>query len=612
MGTWTGFQIFDSQPPPALNQILIAMIGCCIACSATSCQPSAVDIENIEKEGKVPSGRTPDAARSAAVEAGKSKYTEVEKAQLMATASITASMDAVKLPNDPTGNFYCQIGDHLVDGVVWAEQIACGCVGCMIRMADQIEKDSGWRPRLWKVTPDGISLTGTSTTNADTPPVHFNEAGQRVPLQTRPVEDKPVPEGYQRSWRTESVPMSRARVAPSKKSEAVDFTRYNSPAAYVKKHQDWTCGQCRNIYDNTMGGYLTVREGRQEFVCKNCAGARKLGTSKTTEVQRRAALTAKQKKLLLEKPKFRYEDVNRHHPNLAQGDWSCTRCRETRPGVTGAWSGLGFVCSECFEPAPPSMEDRRLEEIRISEEKIKKSIFTAQSMEEVKQKCDDFGMPYPPELLAYADKMDRLRESQSPFRGFDNWAVEKDSVVSFQETLADDFKTPVEVDPLTQALQSIKSAMDQLSTVQATPPAPEVGIRLQSKGSNHQIVQGSNSSIVRDAVPPGGYVSATGSNADVHIKGDVGVNAVVHAIGSNARIKVDGYIHADAVVLARGSNAQVEHHGIDPNGEALAEGSNARVIQPTRTAKARRNKPLVVRGTLQRGLTSQYTDPHTI
>lgn len=140
-----------------------------------------------------------------------------------------------KDPSDPTGTYYCQVGDHLVDEVVWLEQITLGCKPCMIKMRDSIFKDCSYKPRLWSVTPTGIAR----------------------------VDETPPPQ----------LPPSPFRPARS------------TPKTYIFKHQDWTCTQCGRSFDNAEAGFLNTVLG---FVCKTCNHTRKMDGPKRTTVQRQA------------------------------------------------------------------------------------------------------------------------------------------------------------------------------------------------------------------------------------------------------------------------------------------------------------------------------------
>jgi len=151
----------------------------------------------------------------------------------------TAQMiyQAGKPAPDTTGTFYCQVGNHIVDHVVWLETITLGCRPCMEKLGKSIATDK-WTPRLWAVGPDGIRRA------ADIP---------------RPDLTPPKPKSF-------GDPLSDSLNASFSLDYVHESPRRGSPRSYVKDHQDWTCSVCHRS-DDTMTGYYNSIMG---YTCKRC------------------------------------------------------------------------------------------------------------------------------------------------------------------------------------------------------------------------------------------------------------------------------------------------------------------------------------------------------
>lgn len=163
----------------------------------------------------------------------------------------------------PAGTFYCQAGDHLVDSVVWLEQITLGCQPCMVKMREKI--GSGLNMRLWKVDPQGYR---------------------------RVIEDKPA-----------SPP--RSLVAQARKTP--------------KKAAPWRCNECRNFFDDLGEGYYNTGGG---YTCKSCAGTQKLGRTAETALQRERRVERNQIKKIHRKgmnQTLRLSSVEQNHTIRLEG-----------------------------------------------------------------------------------------------------------------------------------------------------------------------------------------------------------------------------------------------------------------------------------------------------
>ncbi|QZE10486.1 hypothetical protein SEA_SCOOBYDOOBYDOO_140 [Mycobacterium phage ScoobyDoobyDoo] len=152
--------------------------------------------------------RRPSPTRSARVGAGKTKVDWNDSADSVRKALETG-------PELQT--FYCATGDHLVDEVIWLEQLALGCKNCMIKLRDTLTKDRDINMRFWRGNPDG-TLTQISV-------------DPQKPLMTN-------------------------------KTEAV---------APTKGEPEWICTVCSRSCESKQG-YFNTAFG---FVCKECAPTHK-------------------------------------------------------------------------------------------------------------------------------------------------------------------------------------------------------------------------------------------------------------------------------------------------------------------------------------------------
>lgn len=171
---------------------------------------------------KNPVGRRPIPTRSARTEAGKLKVDWNKHAD-----RITAIVE-----DAPKNTYYCTAGDHLVDDVVWLEQVALGCKPCMLELRKKLTDGMGYSMRLWKSTADGT----LALVNEEEPKSYVVPSTSNVP-----VEDG------------------------------------NS--------LDWVCAVCNDRFKGNEGTYNTEAGWR----CKKCHPTRKLGQSSQTPLQRELA-----------------------------------------------------------------------------------------------------------------------------------------------------------------------------------------------------------------------------------------------------------------------------------------------------------------------------------
>lgn len=197
-GGWVSAQALMDAPPPVLDQLMVATFGLWFTSMALEQRKQSSDAD-ADTPTEVPVDWTDSAEK------------------LMELADPT-----------PAPQFYCATGDHLVDEVIWLEQIALGCKPCMLKLRETLTKDRDITMRLWKGNPDG-TLT-------------------QIPADP---EKKPLP--------TKTSVTTPARQA----------TRRRGPVDYIREHQDWTCNRCGKGFDSAADGFYNTAEG---FVCKKCNG----------------------------------------------------------------------------------------------------------------------------------------------------------------------------------------------------------------------------------------------------------------------------------------------------------------------------------------------------
>ncbi|ASZ74719.1 hypothetical protein KHO57_gp185 [Mycobacterium phage Phabba] len=195
--TWMGFQAFSDAPPPVLDQMLVATFGAWFVTMA------------MDRREQSPDDDTP---------------TEVPVDWTDSAEKLIEQIEEEQTPK----SFYCATGDHIVDEVIWLEQIALGCRPCMIKLRETLTKDRDITMRLWKGNPDG-TLT-------------------QIPADP---EKKPLP--------TKTSVTTPARQAAKRRG----------PKDYIREHQDWTCNRCGKGFDTAEDGFYNTAEG---FVCKKCNG----------------------------------------------------------------------------------------------------------------------------------------------------------------------------------------------------------------------------------------------------------------------------------------------------------------------------------------------------
>ncbi|ACH62142.1 hypothetical protein MYRNA_141 [Mycobacterium phage Myrna] len=200
MGTgWVSAQALMDAPPPVLDQVMVAAFGVWFTSMA---------LEQRKKS-----------------DAADQTPTEVP---VDWTDSAERLLEQLEEENTPKPTFFCATGDHIVDEVIWLEQIALGCKPCMLKLRDTLTKDRDITMRLWKGNPDG-TLT-------------------QIPADP---EKKPLP--------TKTSATTPAKTA----------ARRRGPKEYIREHQDWTCTQCGRGFDTAQDGFYNTMTG---FVCKRCAG----------------------------------------------------------------------------------------------------------------------------------------------------------------------------------------------------------------------------------------------------------------------------------------------------------------------------------------------------
>ena len=197
--TWMGFQAFSDAPPPVLDQMLVATFGAWFVTMA------------MDRREQSPDDDTP---------------TEVPVDWTDSAEKLIEQIEEEQTPK----SFYCATGDHIVDEVIWLEQIALGCRPCMIKLRETLTKDRDITMRLWRGNPDG-TLT-------------------QIPADP---EKKPLP--------------TKTSVTTPAKTAA----RRRGPKDYIREHQDWTCKRCGKGFDTAEEGFYNTAEG---FVCKKCNGVK--------------------------------------------------------------------------------------------------------------------------------------------------------------------------------------------------------------------------------------------------------------------------------------------------------------------------------------------------